>query len=68
MWATASNATKEVIDYQFRRLNVDLGKEQIHEEIVPCRDLDDFLGGMDRAFRFLAYYDGTMPFHPLPRW
>ena len=46
MWTTASNATKQVTDYQFRRLSVDLGQEQILEEVVPCRDLDDFLGGM----------------------
>ena len=38
MWTTASNATKQVTDYQFRRLNGDFGKEQIHEEIVPCQD------------------------------
>ena len=31
---------------------------------MPCRDLDDFLGGMDRAFRFLAYYDVDDAFSP----
>ena len=64
MWTTASNATKQVTDYQFRRLSVDLGQEQIHEEVVPCRDLDDFLGGMGRAFRLLADFDVDDAFSP----
>ena len=57
MWTNETHATKAVTDYQFRRLIVDLGHEQIHEEVVPCRDLDDFLGGMGRAFRLLENYD-----------
>ena len=64
MWTTVPNVTKQVTDYQFRRLSVDLGQEQIQEEIVPCRDLDDFLGGMGRAFRLLADYDVDDAFSP----
>ncbi len=64
MWTTVPNATKQVTDYQFRRLSVDLGQEQIQEEVMPCRDLDDFLGGMGRAFRLLADYDVDDAFSP----
>ena len=57
MWTNVTHATKDVTDYQFRRLVVDLGHEHIQQEVVPCRDLDDFLGGMGRAFRVLEHYD-----------
>ena len=57
MWTNATHAAKDVTDYQFRRLMVDLEHGHIQQEVVPCRDLDDFLGGMGRAFRVLEHYD-----------
>jgi aldehyde:ferredoxin oxidoreductase len=64
MWTNITNANKRPSDYQLRRLHVDLSNGAIRQEEVFCQDLDDFLGGVSRAFRLLAQYDVQEAFAP----
>ena len=37
--------TKQITDYQFRRVTIDLTHQDIREEAIACQDMEDFLGG-----------------------
>jgi aldehyde:ferredoxin oxidoreductase len=64
MWTTVSTDVKQPTDYLLRRVTIDLEREDIRPEIVACRDLDDFLGGIARSFKLLANYDVQDAFAP----
>ena len=64
MWTTVTSDTKQPADYQLRRVTIDLTHADIRQEIVPCRDLDDFLGGIARSFKLLAHYEVQDAFAP----
>ena len=55
---------KQPADYQFRRVTIDLGGGDIHQEHVSCQDLEDFLGGIGRSFKLLGAYEVTDAFAP----
>lgn len=55
MWTNVTRDTKHVTDYQFRRVTIDLGCEDIRQEVVACQDLEDFLGGIGRSFKLLGH-------------
>lgn len=68
MWTTSTSDSKRPTEYQLRRLHIDLTDGAVREEIAPCRDLEDFLGGIARAFKLLAHYqvqDAYAPSSPL---
>lgn len=68
MWTTATRNNKQVTDYLLRRVTIDLEREDIRQEVVPCQDLDDFLGGIARSFKLLGAYtvhDAFAPSSPL---
>lgn len=64
MWTTVTSAVKQVTDYQFCRVTIDLGRGEMRQEHVPCADLEDFLGGIGRAFKILGGYEVTEAFAP----
>src|SRR5689334_438727 len=64
MWTTVTRDTKQPSDYQLCRVTVDLSQEDIRQEVIACRDLDDFLGGIARSFKLLADYDVEDAFAP----
>jgi aldehyde:ferredoxin oxidoreductase len=64
MWTTVTRDTKHPSDYQLCRVTVDLSQEDIRQEVIACRDLDDFLGGIARSFKLLADYDVEDAFAP----
>jgi len=55
---------KQPADYQFRRVTIDLGGGDIHQDNVSCQDLEDFLGGIGRSFKLLGAYEVTDAFAP----
>lgn len=68
MFTTSTSEVKQPTDYSFRRVTVDLTSGQIRQDLLPCRDLDDFLGGISRSLRFLGDYtvqDAFAPSSPL---
>src|SRR5919108_2482155 len=64
MWTTVTSDTKQPADYQFRRVTIDLGRGDIHQQHVSCQDLEDFLGGIGRSFKLLGAYEVTDAFAP----
>ena len=59
MWTTVTNDTKQITDYQFRRVTIDLGRGDMHQDTIPCQDMEDFLGGIGRSFKLLGDYAVT---------
>ena len=59
MWTTVTSNTKQITDYQFRRVTIDLGRGDMHQENIPCQDMEDFLGGIGRSFKLLGDYEVT---------
>lgn len=64
MWTTTTSDLKHVTDYHLRRVTIDLEGGDIRQETVACQDLDDFLGGIARAFKLLAHYEVQDAFAP----
>ena len=64
MWTTVTSDMKQPADYQFRRVTIDLGRGDIHQDSVSCQDLEDFLGGIGRSFKLLGAYEVTDAFAP----
>jgi len=64
MWTTVTSDMKQPADYQFRRVTIDLGRGDIHQENVSCQELEDFLGGIGRSFKLLGAYEVTDAFAP----
>ncbi|MDH3590436.1 MAG: aldehyde:ferredoxin oxidoreductase [Planctomycetota bacterium] len=46
-------ATPQVTDFSFTRVHVNLADRSARTETVQCADLEDFLGGIGRAFKVL---------------
>ena len=40
MWTNVTNNTKHVTDYQFHRVTIDLGREEMSQETVACQDME----------------------------
>src|SRR5262249_18032913 len=64
MWTTVTNDIKQITDYQFRRVTIDLGRGDIAQDALPCQDMEDFLGGIGRSFKLLGDYEVTDAFAP----
>src|SRR5947208_16731725 len=64
MWTTVTSDSKQITDYQFRRVTIDLGRGDIRQDTLPCRDMEDFLGGIGRSFKLLDAYEVTDAFAP----
>ena len=64
MWTTVTSDIKQITDYQFRRVTIDLGRGDIRQDTLPCQDMEDFLGGIGRSFKLLGDYEVTDAFAP----
>ena len=64
MRTSVTSDPKQLTDYQFRRVRIDLGEDRIEHEDVACADAEDFLGGIGRAFKSLADYDVSDAYAP----
>jgi aldehyde:ferredoxin oxidoreductase len=64
MWTEVTRDTKQLTDYYFRRVTIDLSSADIRQETVACQDLEDFLGGIGRAFKLLRHYAVSDAFAP----
>ena len=64
MWTAVTSDTKQVTDYQFRRVTVDLARQSMHQEALACQDMEDFLGGIGRSFKLLDHYQVDDAFAP----
>ena len=64
MWTTVTSNIKQITDYQFRRVTIDLGHGDMRQDTIPCQDMEDFLGGIGRSFKMLDNYEVTDAFAP----
>ncbi|OGL65398.1 MAG: hypothetical protein A3I72_09950 [Candidatus Tectomicrobia bacterium RIFCSPLOWO2_02_FULL_70_19] len=64
MWTESKNPKKAPTDYKYRSATVDLASGKITVEEKPCRDMEDFLGGIGRVFKVLSRYDVPDPYAP----
>ena len=64
MRTSVTSDPKQLTDYQFRRVRIDLGEGRIEHEDVACADAEDFLGGIGRAFKSLAEHDVSDAYAP----
>ncbi len=60
--ASAETGSNMYEPIEWHRYWVDLGAQRVRSELVPCRDLDDLLGGIARGFRLLEDYDVRDPY------
>ena len=56
MQTTVTSAVKQLTDYTIYRVHADLTAGTFRQESVACQDLEDFLGGIARAFKLLDGY------------
>ena len=64
MRTSVTSDLKQLADHHFRRVRIDLGEARIEQEEIPCADVEDFLGGIGRAFKSLAAYDVSDAYSP----
>ncbi len=64
MWSNVTHATKQITDYTYRRCTVHLERGDSVLEELACQDLEDFLGGIGRAFKLLGNYAVADAFDP----
>src|SRR5437867_1854606 len=64
MWTTVTSDIKQLTDYQFHRVSIDLEQGDIRQNTLPCQDMEDFLGGIGRSFKLLGAYEVTDAFAP----
>jgi aldehyde:ferredoxin oxidoreductase len=57
MWTEVNRDTKQITDYLYRRVTIDLEHQDVRQEAIVCEDMDDFLGGIGRAFKLLGQYE-----------
>ncbi len=51
-------------DYEFHRVQLDLSTGKYRSEWLPCADLEDFLGGIGRGFKYFLEHRFSDPFAP----
>jgi aldehyde:ferredoxin oxidoreductase len=59
MWSDSNQEAKQITDYRFRRCTIHLDRGECAFDELPCEDLEDFLGGIGRAFKLLGNYRVT---------
>ena len=64
MRTSVTSDPKQLADYRFRRVRIDLGEARIEQEEIACADAEDFLGGIGRAFKSLAEHDVSDAYAP----
>ena len=64
MRTSVTSDVKQLTDYRFRRVRIDLDQGRIEQEETACADVEDFLGGIGRAFKSLGEYDVSDAYDP----
>ena len=64
MWSNVASASKDITDYVYRRATIHLERGEVNLEELACQDLEDFLGGIGRAFKVLENYSVTDAYAP----
>lgn len=64
MWSDNHRDTHQITDYRFRRCTIHLEQGNCAFEELPCRDMEDFLGGIGRSFKVLGDYHITDAYDP----
>ncbi|RMF89355.1 MAG: aldehyde:ferredoxin oxidoreductase [Nitrospinota bacterium] len=64
MWTESTSPNKQITDYKFRRCTVYLHRGEFVTTVVPCQDMEDFLGGIGRAFKLLGEYTVREAYDP----
>ena len=59
MWSDIDQEAKQITDYRIRRCTIQLDRGECAFNEFPCEDLEDFLGGIGRAFKLLGNYRVT---------
>jgi aldehyde:ferredoxin oxidoreductase len=59
MWSDTSQEAKQITDYRYRRCTIRLDRGECAFDELSCQDLEDFLGGIGRAFKLLGNYRVT---------
>ena len=57
MWTDTISETRQIPDYRFRRVDLNLTTGDIRQTSPTCDDMEDFLGGIGRSFKILADYN-----------
>ena len=64
MWTEATQETKQITDYRYHQVAIDLTTADIRHADLACQDMEDFLGGIGRSFKLLGGCDVTDAFAP----
>ncbi len=64
MWTEVTHNTKQITDYLYREVTVDLTSSEIRRDDIACQDMEDFLGGIGRSFKRLETHEVTDAFAP----
>ncbi len=64
MRCTTEGTERRPTDFEFRRIELSLATGEYHTRWQPCSDVEDFLGGIGRGFKFLQPLQVTDPFAP----
>ncbi|MGQ4808834.1 hypothetical protein NKDENANG_02225 [Candidatus Entotheonellaceae bacterium PAL068K] len=64
MWTEVTSDSKQVTDYVFRRVTIDLTDQSLNQESIACEDVEDFLGGIGRSFKLLGEVEVVDAFAP----
>lgn len=64
MWTEATQESKQITDYRYHQVTVDLTASVIRRADLACQDMEDFLGGIGRSLKLLEGYDVTDVFAP----
>lgn len=64
MWSDVMQEAKQITDYRYRRCTIRLDRGEFVFEELPCQDVEDFLGGIGRAFKLLERYRVTEAYDP----
>jgi aldehyde:ferredoxin oxidoreductase len=64
MWSETTQDTQQISEYRFRRCVLHLERGESIMQELPCRDLEDFLGGIGRSFKLLGDYQVTDAYDP----
>ena len=64
MWTEVTQETKQITDYRYHQVTVDLTTSAIRRADIACQDMEDFLGGIGRSFKLLEGYDVADVFAP----
>jgi aldehyde:ferredoxin oxidoreductase len=64
MWSDVTQESRQISDFMYRRCTIHLERGEFMFEELSCQDLEDFLGGIGRAFKLLGGYQVSDAYDP----